>query len=224
MPDRDIGEALGYRFKDKALLRRALTHRSRGAPNNERLEFLGDGVLNFVIASLLYERFGQANEGELSRARASLVKEDTLLKIALDIDLGKHVLLGEGELKSGGVKRPSILADTLEALFGAIYLDGGFEAAHRIVGQLYDEVIAGIDPVDPYKDPKTRLQEYLQGRRLALPVYTVLATHGAAHAQQFEVECRVIELDLRTTGTGANRRAAEQQAAERAYNELVRTK
>lgn len=224
MPEKDIGEALGYRFKDKALLRRALTHRSRGAPNNERLEFLGDGVLNFVIASLLYERFDQASEGELSRARASLVKEDTLLKIALDLDLGSHVLLGEGELKSGGVKRPSILADTLEALFGAVYLDGGFEAVHRTVAQLYDSVIAAIDPVDPYKDPKTRLQEYLQGRRLALPVYTVVATHGAAHAQQFEVECWVTEPELRTTGLGANRRAAEQQAAERAYHELVRTK
>lgn len=221
MSDPDIGEALGYRFKDKALLRRALTHRSRGAPNNERLEFLGDGVLNFVIASLLYERFNEASEGELSRARASLVKEDTLLKIALDLNLGKHVLLGEGELKSGGVKRPSILADTLEALLGAIYLDGGFATAQQTVARLYDKVIAEIDPVDPYKDPKTRLQEYLQARRLALPVYSVVATHGAAHAQQFEVECRVAELELRTTGLGPNRRAAEQQAAERAYNELA---
>ena len=217
MPDNDIEQRIGHRFNNRELLRQALTHRSRGTPNNERLEFLGDGVLNFIVASMLYERFPNLSEGELSRARAHLVREETLLQIALELDVGNHMLLGEGELKSGGFRRPSMLADTLEALLGAIYIDGGFNATTAVVSKLYSNIMDGLDPVRLYKDPKTRLQEYLQGRKLALPLYTVLATSGAAHAQQFEVECNISELDLRTVGQGANRRAAEQEAAALAY-------
>lgn len=216
----ELAEKIGHRFADPGLFRQALTHRSRGTPNNERLEFLGDGVLNFIVASLLYERFPRLSEGELSRARAYLVREETLLQIALGLNLGDHMLLGEGELKSGGFRRPSMLADTLEALLGAVYLDGGFAAAVNVVTRLYTDILTELDPVHLYKDPKTRLQEFLQGRRLGLPVYTVMATSGAAHAQQFEVECSIVELNLRARGQGASRRAAEQQAAEQAYAQL----
>lgn len=216
----ELAEKIGHRFADPGLFRQALTHRSRGTPNNERLEFLGDGVLNFIVASLLYERFPGLSEGELSRARAYLVREETLLQIALGLNLGDHMLLGEGELKSGGFRRPSMLADTLEALLGAVYLDGGFAAAVNVVTRLYADILTELDPVHLYKDPKTRLQEYLQGRRLGLPVYTVMATSGAAHAQQFEVECSIADLNLHARGQGASRRAAEQQAAEQAYAQL----
>lgn len=220
MSDNDLSRKLGHRFAKPELLRQALTHRSRGTPNNERLEFLGDGALNFVIASLLYARFADLSEGELSRARAQLVKEETLLQIALELDLGSHMLLGEGELKSGGFRRPSMLADTLEALLGAVYLDGGFSAAAAVVAHIYEKIIAAIDPANLSKDAKTRLQEYLQGRKLPLPLYTVVVTSGLAHAQQFEVECSVAELNLRALGQGTSRRTAEQQAAERVYAQL----
>lgn len=220
MTEDDLERKLGYRFVDRGLLRQALTHRSRGAPNNERLEFLGDGALNFIVASVLYERFSSLSEGELSRARAYLVREETLLQIALELDLGSRMLLGEGELKSGGFRRPSMLADTLEAVLGAVYLDGGFTAAEQVVQRLYDEIIKSLNPLHLYKDPKTRLQEYLQARKLPLPVYTVLKTSGAAHAQQFEIECNIAALEVSARGQGSSRRVAEQQAADRAYAQL----
>jgi len=208
---------LGYRFKDPRLLRQALTHRSYGAPHNERLEFLGDGVLNCVVASLLYERFPNLAEGDLSRLRAHLVNQDTLSQLARLLDLGQHILLGEGELKSGGFRRPSILADAFEAILGAIFLDGGFEAAVEVIRRIHEPLLAELDPKSLGKDPKTLLQEYLQGRRLALPLYNVVSVKGEAHEQQFEVECVILELSIRTQGEGPSRRSAEQNAARSAY-------
>jgi ribonuclease-3 len=215
-----LQEALSYRFQDPGLLAQALTHRSYGAPHNERLEFLGDGVLNCVVAAELYGRFPGLREGELSRLRASLVREQRLHELAVGLALGERLRLGEGELKSGGFRRPSILADALEALIGAVFLDGGFEAARAVVARLYQPGLAGLDPRGAEKDPKTRLQEWLQSRRYALPQYSVVATHGAAHDQRFEVECLVRELAVRTVGTGASRRLAEQEAARAAFEQL----
>jgi ribonuclease-3 len=212
--------ALGHGFARPELLRQALTHRSFGAPHNERLEFLGDSVLNCVIALALYKNFGDLKEGELSRLRASLVRQETLAEIARSLDLGDMLLLGEGELKSGGAKRPSILADALEALFGAIQLDAGFDAARSVIERLYQPSMARIDPSDAGKDPKTALQEILQGRHLPLPRYALLATRGEAHAQQFDMECVIPELGIRTTGSGCSRRIAEQQAAQGALAEI----
>lgn len=211
---------IGYRFRDERLLEQALTHRSFGQPNNERLEFLGDSVLNCVIAIALFERFGELREGELSRLRASLVCQDALHRIALRLGLGEYLRLGEGEMKSGGFRRPSILADALEAVFAAVYLDSGFEAARGVIDGLYASTIADIDPRVAAKDPKTALQEWLQGRKLPLPAYVTLGVHGEAHAQEFEVACEVHALKLRTTGRGASRRAAEQQSAELALAQL----
>jgi ribonuclease-3 len=217
-----LQERLGYRFGDTRLLRQALTHRSHSTPHNERLEFLGDGVLNCIIAAELYSRFGALREGELSRLRASLVREQRLHELAVGLALGDHLRLGEGELKSGGFRRPSILADALEALIGAVFLDGGFEAAREVVLRLYRALLETASQRTAEKDPKTQLQEWLQSRRYALPQYSVLATRGAAHDQQFEVECLVRELDLRTVGTGTSRRLAEQEAARSAYDKLHR--
>src|SRR6478735_8068538 len=180
---------LGHAFKDAALLQQALTHRSHSSLHNERLEFLGDSVLNCVVASLLFERYNKIDEGDLSRLRANLVKQQTLYEIAQRLELSQYLRLGEGELKSGGFRRPSILADTVEAIFGAVFLDAGFEAARRVIVRQYQPVLASVDPKTLGKDAKTLLQEFLQGRKLALPLYTVVATHGAAHSQQFEVEC-----------------------------------
>lgn len=205
---------LQYRFKQPKLLEQALTHRSHGAHHNERLEFLGDSVLNVVVAALLYARFERIDEGDLSRLRANLVKQGSLADIGQQLGLSAYLRLGEGEMKSGGFKRPSIIADTLEALFGAIYIDGGFEAAHDVVKRLYQPVLDGMDPATLGKDSKTLLQEVQQGRKLALPVYTVVATHGVAHSQQFEVQCAVPALDISVSATGASRRAAEQAAAQ----------
>lgn len=216
MKEQQLEAALGHCFGRPELLRQALTHRSFGSPHNERLEFLGDSVLNCVIAGALYRNFGDLKEGELSRLRASLVRQETLAGIARDLALGDFLRLGEGELKSGGAQRPSILADALEALFGAIQVDAGFDAARKVIEALYRPAIARIDPSTGDKDPKTALQELLQGRRLQLPRYALLATRGVAHAQEFEVECAIPELGVRTTGSGASRRIAEQQAAERA--------
>ncbi len=213
---RALEERLGYSFARPELLRQALTHRSAGVPNNERLEFLGDSVLNCAIAADLYQRFAGLKEGELSRLRASLVRQQTLADIARHLALGECLRLGEGEVKSGGARRPSILADVLEAILGAIYVAGGFAAASAVIQRLYEPAIGRIDPDDVNKDPKTVLQEILQGRHLPLPRYGLLATRGEAHAQEFEVECALPELGVRTTGTGASRRIAEQQAAERA--------
>jgi len=188
---------LDYHFGDAALLEQALTHRSHGARHNERLEFLGDSVLNFVVAAMLFERYSKIDEGDLSRLRANLVKQASLADIAQRLELSQYLRLGEGELKSGGFRRPSILADTVEAIFGAVFLDAGFEAARRVIVRQYQPVLASVDPKTLGKDAKTLLQEFLQGRKLALPLYTVVATHGAAHSQQFEVECAIPALDIK---------------------------
>ena len=205
---------LGHDFANEPLLIQALTHRS---PNNERLEFLGDGVLNCVVANLLYRRFPALPEGDLSRLRAHLVKEVTLSEIASSLALGEHMRLGEGELKSGGWRRPSLLADTLEAIIGAVFLDAGFSAAEAMVEKLYAPLLVNLDPKSIGKDPKTFLQEYLQGRKLALPEYVLLATEGEAHCQTFRVQCRIPALRIQAEGEGSSRRAAEQEAAEAAY-------
>ncbi|SNS75226.1 ribonuclease-3 [Noviherbaspirillum humi] len=204
---------LKHTFKDAALLQQALTHRSHSSLHNERLEFLGDSILNCVVASLLFERYNKIDEGDLSRLRANLVKQQSLYEIAQRIELSQFLRLGEGELKSGGFRRPSILADTLEALFGAIFLDAGFDAARDVIRSLYIPILEHVDPKTLGKDAKTLLQEYLQGKKIALPQYNVVATHGAAHNQEFEVECLVPKLDIQVFGTGGSRRAGEQAAA-----------
>lgn len=211
---------LGYSFKNPELLRQALTHRSYGGSNNERLEFLGDSVLNCVTATRLYHLYGKVAEGDLSRMRAHLVKEATLSDIAVSLKLGDYLKLGEGELKSGGFRRPSILADGLEAIFGAIYLDGGFGEAERVINALYEPLVKNLDPKTLGKDPKTLLQEYLQGRKVALPLYNVIAVSGEAHEQRFEVECAIPGLNVRTQGAGGSRRSAEQAAAQQALEIL----
>jgi ribonuclease-3 len=215
-----LQDALGYRFSSPQLLREALTHRSHGTPHNERLEFLGDSVLNCVVAAELFARFGRLREGELSRLRAHLVRQDSLHRLAQRLKLGTCLLLGEGELKSGGFARPSILADAIEALVGAIYLDGGFAAAQATLRSLFHDALAEIDASSFGKDPKTRLQELLQSRHIPLPRYGVVGTQGAAHDQRFEVECVIPELSLRTVGAGPSRRAAEQHAAEQALGQI----
>lgn len=204
---------LGYQFKKPELLNQALTHRSHSKKNNERLEFLGDSVLNCVVAEILYERYSDLDEGDLSRVRANLVKQQALYEIAQALLLSDYLKLGEGELKSGGFRRPSILADTLEAIAGAIFIDGGFEAAKASLRKLYSSILQNVDPKTLGKDDKTLLQEYLQGFQLPLPVYNVVGTSGAAHNQQFEVECSIVNLKVSVKGEGASRRAAEQVAA-----------
>jgi ribonuclease-3 len=212
---------IDYQFKNQSLLQQALTHRSHGSQNNERLEFLGDGVLNFIIAHQLYQRFSKLNEGDLSRMRAQLVKEPTLGELAVSLNLGDHLRLGEGELKSGGWRRPSVLADALEAIIGAAYLDGGFEAAEQMVIRLFTPLLEKLDPKAIGKDPKSLLQEYLQGRKMELPEYKLVATEGEAHCQTFRVECHIGKLNITTSGEGSSRRAAEQQAAEFAYKKVM---
>jgi ribonuclease-3 len=217
-----LQQRIRYRFSRPELLAQALTHRSHSAPHNERLEFLGDSVLNCVVAVELFGRFGALPEGDLSRLRAHLVRQEALHRLAQTLDLGAHLRLGEGELKSGGFARPSILADALEALIGAIFLDGGFAAAQGTIERLYEPLLAGLDPKTLDKDPKTLLQELLQARKIALPQYSVVATRGAAHRQNFEVECLIPELSVRTTGTGSSRQTAEQEAALRAFEQIRR--
>ena len=214
--DDSLRERLGYAFGDPDLLRAALTHRSFGATHNERLEFVGDAVLNCVVAANLFERFPAPSEGDLSRARAALVNQDTLARVARGISLGSEVRLGEGEHRTGGADRPSILADALEAVFGAVFVDGGYDAAREVIEKCYGEVLARADPASLGKDAKTRLQEWLQARRMSVPEYAVVATSGEAHAQVFDVECRIAALDLVAAGRGASRRTAEQAAAENA--------
>ncbi len=209
----DLQIRLGYAFRDVNLLQRAMTHRSFGADHNERLEFLGDSVLNLVVAHLLFDRLANMPEGDLSRVRANLVKQETLHQLALQLELPGRMRLGEGELKSGGTRRASILADALEVLIGAVYLDGGFDAAQALVQRLFAKVEIRPDMQAAEKDPKTQLQEWLQGRKLPLPRYTVIGTSGAAHRQTFEVACEVPDLKKHERGTGASRRAAEQAAA-----------
>ncbi len=215
-----LEKALAYNFRQPELLRLALTHRSHSSPHNERLEFLGDSVLNCTVATLLYRHFPTLKEGELSRLRANLVRQEALADIAVDLGLGDALRLGEGELKSGGFRRPSILADALEAIFGAIYLDAGFESARATIERLYQSRIERIDPRQSGKDAKTALQEWLQGRRLPLPHYELAETHGEAHAQEFVVHCSIPAIDLQVTGRGGSRRAAEQEAAQAALARL----
>lgn len=222
---RDLSEFerfLGYTFSDDSLLRNALTHRSVSGDNNERLEFLGDSILNFVIAAELFQNYAKAPEGDLSRLRASLVNKETLVKVAQRLELGDFILLGSGELKSGGFRRKSILADAVEAIFGAVYLDTGFEASRQLILRLYGPWLeTGID-IEQLKDPKTRLQEYLQSRRQVLPDYEVVEAYGKPHAQTFKVRCVVAGLDRDIYGIGSSRRKAEQQAAEAALEILTK--
>jgi ribonuclease-3 len=215
-----LQQRIGYRFARPELLAQALTHRSHSTPHNERIEFLGDSVLNCVIAAELFQSFGNLKEGELSRLRANLVRQEALYQLARTLGLGDQLRLGEGELKSGGFARPSILADAFEALVGAIFLDGGFAAAQEAIRRLYAPLLTDLDPKTLGKDPKTLLQELLQARKIALPLYSVIATQGAAHSQKFEVECLIPELSVRTTGSGSSRREAEQEAALRAFQRL----
>ena len=216
-PPKDLAELerrLGHTFATPDFAAQALTHRSFGTPHNERLEFLGDAILNCAVATLLYERFPQLPEGDLSRLRAALVNQSSLSEVALGLGLGDRLRLGEGELKSGGFRRPSILADSLEALLGAVYLDAGFDATRKTVEFLLAERLQRAQDAPVDKDPKTELQEHLQGRRLQLPRYAVTRTQGEAHDQTFIVECVVDDLALTATGQGASRRAAEQSAAQ----------
>ena len=218
----DLDHGIGHRFSDPELLRRALTHRSFGPAHNERLEYLGDSVLNCVVALELYHKFPALPEGELSRLRANLVNQQSLAAIAQQFDFGARLRLGEGEVRSGGARRPSILADAVEAVVGAAFLDGGFAAARNVVQALLGAALEAIDPAVSGKDPKTLLQEHLQGRKLALPQYSVIATRGEAHEQQFQVECVIPELAIRSMGEGGSRRSAEQEAARQAYELATR--
>lgn len=214
---RRLSKRIGYTFKQPELLRQALTHRSHGSPHNERLEFLGDSVLSLAISSKLVHDFPKLAEGDLSRVRAHLVKEPTLAEIAQALNLGDYLFLGEGELKSGGFRRPSLLADALEAILGAIFLDSNFAETCRVIEALYAPTVALLDPKNLSKDPKTQLQEYLQSRKLSLPQYEIVATEGEAHAQHFKLECIISDLDIRAPGAGASRRKAEQEAAQLAF-------
>jgi ribonuclease-3 len=212
---------IAYVFTQPQLLQRALTHRSHSAAHNERLEFLGDSVVNCVVAKFLHDSYPDLPEGDLSRLRSNLVNQQTLYILAQQLHLGELLLLGEGERKSAGSSRPSILADALEALIGALFLDGGFTAAEKVVLSLYIPYIRQADVLTLGKDAKTLLQEYLQSRKLALPKYTVIATQGEAHAQLFKVECVIAQLNMVTHGEGSSRRIAEQMAADAAYQQLI---
>jgi len=220
MPSLSLLDRLGHSFRKPELYRLALTHRSHGATHNERLEFIGDAVLNCAVAAVLFERFPTIPEGELTRVRASLVNRDTLARLARDLALGSAVMLGGGEVRSGGVERPSILANALEAIIGAVFIDAGFDAARAVIERIYAAEFANLDPATLGKDPKTRLQEWLQARRLAVPEYAVTSVVGEAHAQTFTIECRIPALGVVTTGEGTSRRAAEQVAAAAAYARL----
>jgi ribonuclease-3 len=208
MADAGVADDLGYVFRDPALLQQALTHRSHSVPHNERLEFIGDSILNCVIAAEVFRRFPDAPEGDLSRLRSRLVNQPTLAERARELSLNARLLLGAGEVRSGGADRPSMLADAVEALIGAVFLDGGFDAA------------ADVDARTFGKDPKTALQEWLQARRRPVPEYRLAETSGVAHSQRFRVDCIVPSFDLRTSGAGASRRAAEQEAAQAALERL----
>jgi len=215
-----LQQRLGHRFGQPRLLGRALTHRSASVEHNERLEFLGDAVLNLAVSGLLYERFSGSDEGDLTRIRAHLVREDSLHKLALQLGLPEVLRLSDGELRGGGAQRPSILADALEAVIGAAFLDAGFDAAQQLVRRLFGEIIASTEVESWSKDAKTELQEWLQARRIAVPAYRITATRGQAHAQTFEVECAIAALGLAECGEGRSRRAAEQEAARRMLDTL----
>ena len=209
----ELQRRLEHEFSSPGLLIQALTHRSFSADHNERLEFLGDSVLSLAVSDLLYERLSELPEGDLSRVRANLVRQETLHQLSVDLGLPDVIRLGEGEVRSGGQKRPSILADALEAVIGAVYLDAGFSAAQSLVQRLFKsvEINPGMEAIG--KDPKTELQEWLQGRKMKLPLYRVVGTLGAAHKQTFDVECEIIELNIAERGIGGSRRAGEQAAA-----------
>ncbi|WP_348944567.1 ribonuclease III [Chitinibacter sp. FCG-7] len=220
LPAERLQKALGYIFSEPKLLKQALTHRSFSSTHNERLEFVGDGILNALVARRLYQVFPQFSEGDLSRLRAHFVRQDSLAVIATELQLGDYLALGEGELKSGGHRRPSILADALEAVLGAIWLDGGFDEAAKVVEKLFAARIAEVNPLDAMKDAKTSLQEWLQARKLALPQYEVLRQIGESPDQIFEVSCTCVELKVATKAEGTSRRAAEQEAAGRLLHQL----
>jgi ribonuclease III len=211
---------LAYRFDQPALLLRALTHRSYGSDHNERLEFLGDAVLSLAVSALLFQRFGASDEGDLSRVRAHLVREDSLHRVALQLGLPDALRISEGEARGGGAQRPSILADAMEAIIGATFLDGGFDAASALVKRLFGELIDSTEVGSWSKDAKTELQEWLQARKLPVPAYRIVATRGQAHAQTFDVVCEVPALGLTETGEGRSRRQAEQEAARRMLETL----
>ena len=206
-------KSLAYTFKDDSLLRQALTHRSAAGPNNERLEFLGDAVLDLVVTELLYAETGDTSEGQLSRLRATLVKDATLAEIAAGLGLGDQLVLGPGEKKSGGHHRSSILADALEAIFAAVYIDAGLAAAREVINRAYGDRLHNLPEAEDLRDPKSRLQEFLQSKQMSLPEYTLQQTRGKAHRQTFEISCSVAELDAVTFGSGSSRREAEQEAA-----------
>lgn len=215
-----LQRALGYAFREPGLLQQALTHRSQGALNNERLEYLGDGFLNFVIGATLYERRPRAEEGALSRLRASLVREESLALIARELALGELLRLGESEQKSGGRRRDSILADALEAIIGAIYLDGGFPSARDSCLRLFASMLDNLPDPETLKDPKTRLQEWLQSQSRPLPCYEVLGESGPAHRREFRVRCSLADADEITEAAGGSRRGAEQRTAEMMLEKL----
>lgn len=215
-----LARALDYSFRSSDLMEQALTHRSAAGLNNERLEYLGDALLDFFVAEALYFRFEEADEGQLSRLRAGMVKKESLAAVARSLNLGDYLRLGAGELRSGGHARDSILADATEAVLAAVYLDGGMEAAKRVVLQLFNPKLDEIDPEQALKDPKTRLQEYLQAYKHPLPEYGILEVGGSQHAQRFKVFCRVLALARESLGTGTSRRRAEQQAARNMLAEL----
>ena len=220
MDSNELCRKIGYSFSKPELLCQALTHRSHSHSHNERLEFLGDSVLNCAVAGLVFRHFSDLPEGNLTRLRANLVNQKALFKLAKTLDLGNQINLGEGELKSGGSNRPSILADALEAILGAIYLDGGFVRAEEVVITLFTPLLPKLDSQNSGKDPKTLLQEYLQSHKLMLPKYSVVITSGEAHRQQFCVECAIPKLSICTVGEGSSRRSAEQEAAKKAYEKI----
>jgi len=216
-----LSRIIHYTFNDPSFMIMALTHRSFSSQHNERLEFLGDSVLSFLIANELYKRFPRIDEGDLSRLRAQLVKESSLSTIATSMGLGDFIRLGEGELKSAGWRRPSILADTFESIIGAIYLDGGIKPTHEFVLRFFETQLNEIDPKLIQKDPKTLLQELLQSKKSDLPIYTVVSIEGEAHSQTFTIECQIKKSNIKTQGVGNSRRVAEQEAASRAYQLML---
>jgi ribonuclease-3 len=217
-----LKQSLDYQFNDVQLLRQALTHRSVQGSNNERLEFLGDAVLDFVISDIVFRTHPQFPEGDLSKLRASLVKDTSLAEVALQLGLGQHLILGSGERKTGGHRRESILADALEAIFGAVFLDAGFDAAVKVIEQAFGIRLQEFPDVEELRDPKTRLQEWLQGRGKGLPSYELAGVTGVAHKQQFEIRCSAGDIEIRTGGFGTTRRNAEQQAAKSMLEELTK--
>jgi len=220
-PIERLAKTIGYSFNDLSLFENALTHRSAGSVNNERLEFLGDAILGFVIADELYQQFSTANEGQLSRLRAEIVKGESLAILARELDLGVYLALGAGELSSGGQSRASILADALEAVLAAIYLDGGYQAARQVIVNLFQKKLKRLSLDSQKKDPKTRLQEYVQAHKLALPLYSVVGVVGEQHDQQFCVKCHVPDLHLECEGNGNSRRKAEQSAADQIMTQIL---